>query len=118
MWKGVLGVNGMLNKSSLAKELESVLNQDLPSDLQKAAKIKKKNKKIAKGFANAIDKFVKSASVDVKGLQMLPGTQCVTNPGQPVVAPGGGSTTGPGTGMTSAPAKLNPATGIDCAKVY
>ncbi len=107
-----------LNKSSLAKELESVLNQDLPTDLQKAAKIKKKNKKIAKGMANAIDKFVKSASVDVSGLEMLPGTQCVTNPGQPVVAPGGGSTTGPGTGMTSAPAKENPASGIDCCKVY
>ena len=108
----------MLKKSALAKDLESVLNQDLPTDLEKAEKIKKKNKKIAKGMADAIDKFVKSASVDVKGLQMLPGTQVTTNPGQPVVAPGGGATTGPGTGMVSAPAKENPATGIDCCKVY
>jgi hypothetical protein len=108
----------MLNKSNLAKELESVLNQDLPTDLNLAKKIKDKNKRTAKGMANAIEKFVKSASVDVKGLEMLPGTQCITNPGQPVVAPGGGATTGPGTGMTSAPAKLNPATGIDCCKVY
>ena len=34
-----------LKKSSLAKELEQVLNQDLPSDLHEASKIKKKNKK-------------------------------------------------------------------------
>ena len=33
-----------LNKSGLAKELEAVLNQDLPTDLHEAAKIKKKNK--------------------------------------------------------------------------
>ena len=108
----------MLKKSALAKDLEAVLNQDLPTDLNEAAKIKKKNKKIAKGMADAIDKFVKSASVDVSGLEMLPGTQVTTNPGQPVVAPGGGATTGPGTGMVSAPAKENPATGIDCCKVY
>jgi hypothetical protein len=108
----------MLKKSALAKDLEAVLNQDLPTDLNEAAKIKKKNKKIAKGMADAIDKFVKSASVDVSGLEMLPGTQVTTNPGQPVVAPGGGATTGPGTGMVSAPAKENPASGIDCCKVY
>ena len=107
-----------LKKSALAKDLEAVLNQDLPTDLDEIAKKKKKNKKMAKGMADAIDKFVKSASVDVKGLEMLPGTQVTTNPGQPVVAPGGGATTGPGTGMTSAPAKENPATGIDCCKVY
>ena len=107
-----------LNKSSLAKDLEAVLNQDLPTDLDEIKKKKKKNKKMAKGMADAIDKFVKSASVDVKGLEMLPGTQVTTNPGQPVVAPGGGATTGPGTGMVSAPAKENPATGIDCCKVY
>tara|TARA_B100000287_G_C20579842_1_gene759908 strand:- start:5 stop:334 length:330 start_codon:yes stop_codon:yes gene_type:complete len=107
-----------LNKSSLAKDLESVFNQDLPTDLNEIKKVKSTNKKKAKNMADAIDKFVKSASVDVKGLEMLPGTQCMTNPGQPVVAPGSGATTGPGTGMTTAPAKLNPATGIDCAKVY
>ena len=108
----------MLKKSALAKDLEKVLNQDLPSDIHEAAKIKKKNKKEGKGMADAIDKFVKSASIDIKGIQMLPGTQVTTNPGQPVVAPGGGATTGPGTGMVSAPAKENPATGIDCCKVY
>ena len=107
-----------LNKSSLAKDLESVFNQDLPTDLNEIKKVKSTNKKKAKNMADAIDKFVKSASVDVKGLEMLPGTQCMTNPGQPVVAPGSGATTGPGTGMTSAPAKENPATGIDCCKVY
>ena len=107
-----------LNKSVLAKGLEAALNQDLPSDLDEIAKKKKKNKKIAKGMADAIDSFVKSASVDVKGLQMLPGTSTMSNPGQPVVAPGSGATTGPGTGMTTAPGKLNPATSIDCAKVY
>ena len=108
-----------LNKSSLAKGLESALNMDLPKDdFEKESGIRKKNKKIAKAMANAIDKFVKSASVDVKGIQMLPGTQCITNPGQPVVAPGGGATTGPGTGMTSAPAKQMPPSGINCCKVY
>ena len=54
---------------------------------------------------------------------MLPGTQVMSNPGQPVVnappiAGGAGATSGPGTGMVSAPAKENPATGIDCCKVY
>ena len=109
----------MLNKSSLARDLEKILNSSLPKDkMNKDSDIKKKNKKQAKGIADAIDKYLKGASVDVKGLQTLPGTQIVTNPGQPVVAPGGGATTGPGTGMTSAPGKLKPATGIDCAKIY
>ncbi len=112
-----------LKKSSLAKELEQVLNQDLPSDLHEASKIKKKNKKEGKGMADAIDKFVKSASVDIKGIEMLPGTQVMTNPGQPVanappIAGGAGATSGPGTAMTNAPAKMNPGTGIDCGKVY
>ena len=112
-----------LNKSSLAKDLESVLNQDLPTDLKELAKIKKKNKKEAKGFADAIDKFVKSASIDIKGIQMMPGTQLMTLPGQPVVnappiAGGVGATSGPGQAKTSAPAKMIPPTGINCGKVY
>ena len=112
-----------LKKSGLAKELEAVLNQDLPTDLEKADKIKKKNKKQGKGMADAIDKFVKSASIDIKGIEMLPGTQIMMNPGQPVantppIAGGVGATSGPGTAMTSAPAKMNPGTGIDCGKVY
>ena len=49
-----------LNKSSLAKNLESVLNQDLPTDLNEVKKVKSTNKKKAKGIANALDKFVKS----------------------------------------------------------
>jgi len=113
----------MLNKNSLAKELESVLNQDLPTDLNEVKKIKSKNKKEAKGFANAIDKFVKSASIDVKGIQMLPGTSITTLPGQPVVnappiAGGAGATSGPGQAKTSAPAKQMPPSGIKCGKVY
>ena len=112
-----------LNKSSLAKDLEAVLNQDIPTDLNEVSKIKKKNKKEAKGFAKAIDKFVKSASIDVKGLQMMPGTQIMTLPGQPVVnappiAGGAGATSGPGQAKTSAPAKQIPPTGISCGKVY
>tara|TARA_B100000945_G_C19954496_1_gene400106 strand:+ start:47 stop:382 length:336 start_codon:yes stop_codon:yes gene_type:complete len=109
-----------VNKSSLASDLEKALNSSLPGgdDFEKEADIKKKNKKIAKMMADAIDKFVKSASVDVSGLETLPGTQVTTNPGQPVVAPGAGATTGPGTGMTSGPGKENPASGIDCCKVY
>ena len=113
----------MLNKSSLAKELESVLNQDLPSDLNEVKKVKSTNKKKAKGMANALDKFVKSASIDIKKIQMLPGTQLVTLPGQPVVnappiAGGAGVTSGPGQAKTSAPAKMMPPSGIKCGKVY
>mgnify|MGYP001199276950 CR=1 FL=1 len=109
-----------VDKSKLAKDLEDALNSSLPGgdDFEKEDAIKKKNKKIAKMMAAAIDKFVKSASVDVSGLETLPGTQVTTNPGQPVVAPGAGATTGPGTGMTSGPGKENPASGIDCCKVY
>jgi hypothetical protein len=109
-----------VDKSKLAKDLEAALNSSLPGgdDFPDDADIRKKNKKIAGMMATAIDKFVKSASVDVSGLETLPGTQVMTNPGQPVVAPGGGATTGPGTGMTSGPGKENPATGIDCCKVY
>ena len=109
-----------LKKSNLAKELEAALNSSLPGgdDFNKEKEIRKKNKKIAKAMADAIDKFVKSASVDVKGIKMLPGVQVATNPGQPVVAPGSGATTGPGTGQTTSPANLDPSSGIDCAKVY
>jgi|TARA_B100000287_G_scaffold355178_1_gene345715 hypothetical protein len=113
----------MLNKSVLAKQLESVLNQDLPSDLNEIKKIKKNNKKKAKMIADSVDKFVKSASIDVKGIQTLPGTKVTLNPGQPVVnappiAGGAGATSGPGTGLTNSPAKMNPGTGINCGKVY
>ena len=112
-----------LNKSSLAKDLESVFNQDLPTDLNEIKKVKSTNKKKAKNMADAIDKFVKSASVDVKKIQMLPGTQITTLPGQPVVnappiAGGVGATSGPGQAKTSAPAKQILPTGINCGKVY
>ena len=113
----------MLKKSVLAKQLEAVLNQDLPSDLNEIKKIKKNNKKKAKMIADAVDRFVKSASVDVKKIQTLPGTTVTLNPGQPVVnappiAGGAGATSAPGTGLTNAPAKMNPATGINCGTVY
>ena len=113
----------MLNKSSLAKELESVLNQDLPTDLNKVKKVKSTNKKKAKKMADALDKFVKSASIDIKKIQMLPGTNIMTLPGQPVVnappiAGGAGATSGPGQAKTSAPAKMMPPSGIKCGKVY
>ena len=112
-----------LKKSALAKELELVLNQGIPSDLNEVKKIKSWNKKRGKGFADAIDSFLKSASIDISVIEMLPGTQVTSNPGQPVVnappiAGGVGATSGPGTGMTSAPSKMNPGTGIDCGKVY
>ncbi len=112
-----------LNKSSLAKELESVLNQDIPTDLNEVKKIKSTNKKKAKGMANAINKFLKGASIDIKKIQMLPGTQVMTLPGQPVVnappiAGGAGATSGPGQAKTSAPAKQIPPTGINSGKVY
>ena len=112
-----------LNKSSLAKELESVLNQDIPTDLNGVKKIKSTNKKKAKGMASAIEKFVKSASIDIKKIQMLPGTQITTLPGQPVVnappiAGGAGATSGPGQAKVSAPAKQIPPTGINSGKVY
>jgi hypothetical protein len=112
-----------LNKSNLAKELESVLNQDIPTDLNEVKKIKNKNKRTAKGMSDAIDRFLKSASVDIKGIQMLPGTQVQTLPGQPVVnappiAGGAGVTSGPGQAVTSAPAKQIPPTGLQSGKVY
>jgi len=112
-----------LNKSSLTKGLESAYNQDIPSDLNLVAKIKKKNKQKAKKMADSINKFVKSASIDIKGLQMLPGTQVMTLPGQavvnaPPIAGGAGATSAPGQAKTSAPAKQIPPTGINCGKVY
>ena len=115
----------MLNKSSLASDLEKAYNSSLPGgdDFENEDKIKKKNKKQAKMEADAIDKFLKSASIDISGIEFLPGTQVQTLPGQPVVnappiAGGAGATAGRGTAMTSAPDKMNPATGIDCGKVY
>ena len=74
-------------------------------------------------MANALDKFVKSASIDIKKIQMLPGTQLVTLPGQPVVnappiAGGAVATSGPGQAKTSAPASMMPPSGIKCGKVY
>ena len=114
----------MLNKSALAKDLEDVLNEPLPADdMNKDSAIRKKNKATAKAMANAIDKYVKGGSIDVKGLQWLPGTQVQTLPGQPVVnAPpiggGAGATSGPGQALTSAPDKMIPPTGINCGKVY
>ena len=115
----------MLNKSNLSKELEQVLNMQLPGgdDFNKEKEIKKKNKKVAKSFANAIDKFVKSASIDFKGWKMQPGVRVATNPGQPVVnAPpiggGAGATSGPGTGQTVAHAKMISPTGKKSGKVY
>ena len=114
-----------LKKSSLAKELEAALNSSLPGgdDFNKEKEIRKKNKKIAKMMADAINKFVKSASIDFKGWKMQPGVRVVSNPGQPVVnAPpiggGAGATSGPGTGQTAAHAKLIPPTGKKSGKVY
>ena len=51
----------MLNKNNLKKELEQVLNMQLPGgdDFHKEAEIKKKNKKVATGLSDAINKFVK-----------------------------------------------------------
>jgi hypothetical protein len=108
----------MLNKSNLAKDIEAVLNEPLKDDLFADGDIKKQNKKMAKGIADAIDVYIKEASVDVSGIQMLPGTAVTTMPGQAVASAFPGSTVSPGTGNTSSPADLNPATGIDCCKVY
>ena len=113
----------MLNKSTLASDIETVLNEPIPADLHESNSIKKRNKNTAKGIAAAIDKYLKEGSIDVSSLEWLPGTQVMTNPGQPVAnAPplggGVGATAGPGTGMTSAPCKMTPPTGIDCGKVY
>jgi len=108
----------MLNKSNLAKDIETVLNEPLKDDLFADGDIKQQNKKMAKGIADAIDKYIKEASVDVSGIQMLPGTSVTTMPGQVVASVYPGTTVSPGTGTTSAPATLNPVTGIDCCKVY
>ena len=109
----------MLNKNSLAQEIEKVLNDQVPDrDVEQLKAIEKRNKKIAKGISSAIDKYIKTASIDVKNIQMLPGTMIMVNPGQPVVAMGSGATVGPGTAQTNAPATLNPATGIQCGKIY
>ena len=109
----------MLNKSSLAKDLEKLLNDQVPNkDVEKLKEIEKRNKKLAKGIADAVDKYIKKASSDIIKIQMLPGTTLMVNPGQPVVAWGSGASSGPGTGMTNSPAKLNPATGIKCGKIY
>jgi 1,6-anhydro-N-acetylmuramate kinase len=109
----------MLNKTNLAKDLEKLLNDQVPNkDVEKLKDIEKRNKVLAKGIADAVDKYIKQASIDVKKIQMLPGTMCIINPGQPVVAWGSGASAGPGTGQTSAPASLNPATGINCGKIY
>jgi hypothetical protein len=115
----------MLDKSKLAKGIEDAYNSTLPGgdDFNKDADIKKKNKKIGKMMSDGIDDFLKSASVDISGIEFLPGTQVQTLPGQPVVnappiAGGVGATSGPGQAMTSAPCKQNPPTGIDCGKVY
>ena len=109
----------MLNKRSLAADIEKVLNDQVPDkDVEKLKEIEKRNKKLAKGISDAVDKYIKQASIDIKNIQMLPGTMVMVNPGQPVVAMGGGATTGPGTAQTNAPATLNPATGIQCGKIY
>ena len=109
----------MLNKRSLAADIEKVLNDQVPDkDVEKLKEIEKRNKKLAKGISDAVDKYIKQASIDIKNIQMLPGTLVVTNPGQAVVAYGGGATTSPGTAQTSAPAQLNPTTGIQCGKIY
>ena len=109
----------MLNKSSLQADIEKVLNDQVPDrDIEALKEIEKRNKKLAKGISNAIDKYIKAASIDVKNIQMLPGTMIMVNPGQPVVAMGSGATVGPGTAQTNAPATLNPATGIQCGKIY
>jgi len=109
----------MLNKSSLQTDIEKVLNDQVPDrDIVALEAIEKRNKEIAKGISNTIDKYIKAASIDVKNIQMLPGTMIMVNPGQPVVAMGGGATVGPGTAQTNAPATLNPVTGIQCGKIY
>ena len=108
----------MLNKSNLAKDIEAVLNEPLKDDLFSDSDIRKQNKKTAKGIADAVDKYIKEASVDVSGIQMLPGTSLTVMPGIAVASAFPGSTVSPGSGMTSAPAELNPVSGIDCCKVY
>ena len=114
----------MLDKSALARDLEAVLNEPLPADdMNKDSAIRKKNKATAKAMANAIDKYVKGGSIDIKGLQWLPGTQVQTLPGQsvanaPPIAGGVGATAAPGQAITSAPDKMIPPTGINCGKVY
>ena len=109
----------MLNKRSLAADIEKVLNDQVPDkDVEKLKEIEKRNKKLAKGISDAVDKYIKQASIDIKNIQMLPGTLVVTNPGQPVVAMGSGATVGPGTAQTNAPTQLNQATGIQCGKIY
>ena len=113
----------MLNKNNLAKDIENVSNEPLKKDgqddLHANSDIKKQNKKMAKGIADAIDKYIKEASVDISGIQMLPGTAITVMPGIPITNGfGPGASVGPVTGNTSTPAELNPATGIDCCKVY
>ena len=109
----------MLNKRSLATDIEKVLNDQVPDkDVEKLKEIEKRNKKLAKGISDAVDKYIKQASIDIKNIQMLPGTMVMVNPGQPVVAMGSGATVGPGTAQTNAPAQLNPTTGIQCGKIY
>ncbi len=109
----------MLNKLSLAKDIEKLLNDQVPNrDVEKMGEIEKKNKALAKGIADAVDKYIKQASIDIKNIQILPGQMVITNPGQAVVAWGSGTSASPGTAQTSAPGKLNPATGIACGKIY
>ena len=109
----------MLNKRSLAADIEKVLNDQVPDkDVEKLIEIEKRNIKLAKGISDAVDKYIKQASIDIKNIQMLPGTMVMVNPGQPVVAMGSGATVGPGTDQTNAPAQLNPTTGIQCGKIY
>ena len=109
----------MLNKRSLAADIEKVLNDQVPDkDVEKLKEIEKRNKKLAKGISDAVDKYIKQASIDIKNIQMLPGTMVMVNPGQPVVAMGSGATVGPGTAQTNATATLNPTTGIQCGKIY
>lgn len=109
----------MLNKMNLANDLEKLLNDQVPDkDVEKLKEIEKRNKKLAKGIANAIDKYIKQAAIDINNLKMLPGTMIVTNPGQPVTAWGGGATVGPGTAQTTAPATQDPVSGIKCGKIY
>ena len=114
-----------LDKPGLASGIEKAYNSVLPGgdDFNEEDKIKKKNKKLGKMMADGIDKFVKGASIDISGLEWLPGTQIQTLPGQPVVnappiAGGVGATAGPGQAITTAADKMIPPTGIDCGKVY
>ena len=109
-----------LNKGNLAKDIEAVLNSVLPPvAMEKDSGIKKQNKKIGKGIADAVDKYIKEASVDISGIQMLPGTQIMVNPGIATAgSPAAQTSVSPGSGMTTAPAELNPGTAIDCCKVY